>query len=118
MISAVNLAQRQAIGPKIQKQHEIRQNKTNYANISFKSKPNWQAASVMGAVSLAALGFSLAEIANIVAQIQTIGPKDGLHIFESIMGLTMGTGAGFAAVDAALNKPKHYDFLEKYHFKP
>lgn len=104
MISAINLAQRQAITPRIQKQNGVKQNQTNSVNVNFTGKPNKPAMAVIGILSTAFLVGGSAELVNIISNLQSIKVGDGVHIFESFIGILFGGGMGFAAFQAFINE--------------
>lgn len=104
MISAISLAQRQTIQPKIQRQQSLKQRQVNAANVNFRGESNVPAMALMGVISAGAIIGGGAELFNIFSNAQSIKIVDGMHIFESFMGILLGGGAGFASYKAYINE--------------
>lgn len=117
MISAVNLAQRQTIQPKIQRQQSLKQRQVNSANVDFKGEPNKPAAWLLGIVSASAIIGGSAELIDIFSHAQSINVSESFHIFESLMGVLLGGGTGLASYNAYINEGPKIKFLSDCYFK-
>lgn len=117
MISAVNLAQRQTIQPKIQRQQSLKQRQVNSANVNFTGKSNVPTMTLMGVLSAGAIIGCSAELIDIFSHAQSINVSEGLHIFESLMGVLLGGGTGLASYNAYINEGPKIIFASDKFFK-